>query len=201
MNDLEAILAEPAEVAAPRLLGALLLVDGVGGRIVETEAYTPDDPASHAFRGPTRRNAPMFGPVGRAYVYRIYGLHWCLNIVCDTAAPGSAVLIRALEPTHGIEAMRARRNTADVRKLCSGPGRLCEALGVTGVLNDARVDRPPFSLQPASGATVLTGPRIGLTRAVETPWRFGLAGSPFLSRAFASGQDDDARPWPRTPTS
>jgi len=183
-DTLAAILAEPAEIAARRLLGARLLVDGVGGRIVETEAYTPDDPASHAFRGPTPRNAVMFGPVGRVYVYRIYGLHWCLNIVCDTSMPGSAVLIRALEPTDGIDEMRERRGLADVRKLCSGPGRLCQALGVTGDLNGTPVDHPPFQLEPAPPVKVLTGTRIGLTRAAETPWRFGLAGSRFLSSPF-----------------
>jgi len=179
---LKSALAAPAESVARRLLGATLLVDGVGGIIVETEAYAATDPASHSFRGPTARNAAMFGPVGRAYVYRIYGLHWCLNVVCDDRQAGSAVLIRALEPTAGIEAMKARRGVEDVRKLCSGPARLCAALGVTGDLDGARLDRPPFSLVLGAPAEVVAGPRIGITRGAETPWRFGVAGSRFLSR-------------------
>lgn len=165
------------------LLGATLLVDGVGGIIVETEAYHRDDPASHAYPGPTQRNAAMFGPPAHAYVYRSYGIHWCLNFVCQ---PGSAVLIRALEPTRGIDAMRQRRGLDDLRALCSGPGKLGQALGVTPALYGKPLDKPPFSLaigdEPLSP---LVGPRIGLTKAVETPWRFGIAGSPWLSRRFA----------------
>ncbi len=169
---------------ARALIGALLLVDGVGGRIVETEAYDAADPASHAFRGPTPRNAPMFGPAGCAYVYRIYGAHWCLNLVGGLEL-GAAVLIRALEPTHGLEVMRERRGVQDVRRLCSGPGKLCQALAITGAESGLPLDRPPFSFEaPPQSAILAEGPRIGLTKAVEVPWRFGLLGSPFLSRPF-----------------
>ncbi|PVE57923.1 DNA-3-methyladenine glycosylase [Arthrobacter sp. TPD3018] len=168
------------EQVARALIGATLLVDGVGGTIVETEAYDADDPASHSARGPSPRNAAMFGPAGRAYVYRSYGIHWCFNIVC---APGSAVLIRALEPTHGLDTMIARRGLADPRLLCAGPGRLCQALGVDARLDHAPIDAPPFTLIPATSAAPLhAGPRIGITRAVDTPWRFCLAGSRYLSR-------------------
>lgn len=174
-----------AEVVARALIGATLRVDGVGGRIVETEAYDVDDPASHSFRGPTPRNAPMFGPTGCAYVYRIYGLHWCFNIVCDAATPGSAVLIRALEPTSGIEVMQARRGVRGLTGLCSGPGKLCEALGIDATLNRAPVTAPPFDLSwPAWPRPVTQGRRIGIRAGVETPWRFAEAGSPFLSRAM-----------------
>jgi DNA-3-methyladenine glycosylase len=158
----------------------------VGGLIVELEAYERDDPASHAHRGPTARNASMFGPAGQAYVYRSYGLHWCLNLVCEPAGTPSAVLLRALEPTRGLETMRARRGLDDVRLLCSGPGRLCQALAVTRAYDGFALDRPPFELRAAPAAVrVLTGRRIGITKAVERPWRYGLEGSRFLSRAFA----------------
>lgn len=160
-------------------------MNGVGGVIVETEAYDADDPASHSFGGPRARNLPMFGPAGRAYVYRIYGLHWCLNVVCDVARPGSAVLIRALEPTLGLDRMRARRPAVPDRQLARGPGRLCQALGVTGVFNGADAGAPPFSWSPpATPASVVTGSRIGIRRGAETQWRFGLRGSPWLSRPF-----------------
>lgn len=168
------------EQLARALIGATLLVDGVGGTIVETEAYDADDPASHSARGPSPRNAAMFGPAGRAYVYRSYGIHWCFNIVC---APGSAVLIRALEPTHGLDTMIARRGLADPRLLCAGPGRLCQALGIDARLDHAPIDAPPFTLIPTTSAASLhAGPRIGITRAMDTPWRFCLAGSRYLSR-------------------
>ena len=167
---------------APELIGVLLLVDGVGGRIVEVEAYDREDPASHAFRGPTARNASMFGPPGHAYVYRSYGVHWCLNLVCGSV---SAALVRALEPTHGLDEMRSRRGLEDFRLLCSGPGRLCQALGITGEHDGLPLDAPPFSLSASPPPVeVVAGKRVGITRAVEQPWRYGLAGSPFLSRRF-----------------
>ncbi len=179
----DAFFRQPVDQVARALIGATLLVDGVGGRIVETEAYDAADPASHSFRGPTQRNAAMFGPVGRAYVYRIYGLHWCLNIVCG--APGSAVLIRAIEPTDGIETMIARRGTARPEALCAGPGRLCQALAVDGGLDHAALTEPPFRLRAAeAGLPIATGRRIGISQGTETLWRFGLAGSRFLSRPF-----------------
>ena len=167
---------------ARELIGATLLVGGVGGIIVETEAYHPEDPASHSFAGPTARNAAMFGPPGRAYVYRSYGIHWCLNTV---AGHGSAVLVRALEPTAGIETMRERRGLDDVRALCSGPGKLCQALAVTRDHDGLPLDAPPFQVLPRNGKpNIVVGPRIGITKAVDQPWRFGLAGSPFVSRRF-----------------
>ena len=170
---------------AERQIGVTLLVDGVGGVIVETEAYDQRDAASHSFRGPTPRNAAMFGPSGHAYVYRSYGIHWCLNVVCREAGHGAGVLIRALEPTEGLAAMRERRGVDDARLLCSGPGRLCQALGVTRALDGLPLDAPPFRLLAATAsATVLRGPRIGLTKAADVPWRFGLAGSGFVSRPF-----------------
>jgi DNA-3-methyladenine glycosylase len=179
--------ATPQAFAAA-LIGATLLFDGVGGLVVETEAYDATDPASHAFRGQTARNAVMFGPPGRAYVYRIYGLHWCLNIVCGDR-PGGAVLFRALQPTHGLDRMHERRGTDDTGRLCSGPGRLCQALAITAGQNGMAMDGPPFELaMPDVPVTVVAGPRIGLSKARERPWRFGLAGSPYLSRRFPSPQ-------------
>ena len=183
MTGLARLLAQPAPEAARALIGACLQVDGVGGVVVETEAYDRLDPASHSFRGPTPRNAAMFGPVGHAYVYRIYGLHWCLNIVCDAHAAGSAVLIRALEPTDGLDVMRERRGGRAV-DLCAGPGRLCQALGVTDRLNGRCLSQPPFALTPGAPEPVVVGPRIGIRHGADTPWRFGRPGSPFLSRAF-----------------
>jgi len=179
--------AAPAEVA-PRLIGVTLLVNGVGGVIVETEAYDGDDPASHCYGGPTARNAAMFGPPGHAYVYRSYGVHWCLNFVCRPAGQGAGVLIRALQPTHGLASMQARRGMEDERLLCCGPGRLGQALGVTHALNGLALDAPPFVLiapaRPVPARAIARGPRIGITRAAERPWRFGLKGSAFLSRKF-----------------
>ncbi|MGE5690900.1 MAG: DNA-3-methyladenine glycosylase [Pseudomonadota bacterium] len=168
---------------APDLLGLTLLVDGVGGRIVEVEAYDHEDPAAHGYRGRTERNAAMFGPPGHAYVYRSYGLHWCLNFVCEGEGVASAVLVRALEPTHGLDVMRARREVGDDRLLCAGPGRLCQALGVTREHDGRPLDRPPFALleREAEPATVATT-RVGITKAADRPWRYVVAGSPWLSR-------------------
>ncbi len=170
---------------APDLIGAMLLFDSVGGRIVEVEAYHHTDPAAHSFRGPTSRNAVMFGPPGYAYVYRSYGIHWCLNFVCEPKGSASAVLIRALEPTVGIEVMRRRRGTAEDRLLCSGPGRLCAALRITAAHNGLALDEPPFQLFARTGTVeIVAGPRIGITKATERPWRYGLKGSRFLSKPF-----------------
>jgi len=177
--------ARSVHEVAPDLIGATLLVDGVGGRIVELEAYDQEDPASHGYRGRTARNASMFGPAGHAYVYRSYGVHWCLNLVCGEENTAEAVLIRALEPTAGIDAQRARRRTEDVRALCSGPGKLCEALGITGEHDGLPLDRLPFRLEARDDIPkIVTGPRIGITRATELSWRYALGGSPFLSRAL-----------------
>jgi DNA-3-methyladenine glycosylase len=175
----------PHEVA-PDLIGAELLLDGVGGTIVEVEAYDHTDPAAHGYRNRrTERNASMFLAGGVAYVYRSYGIHWCLNVVCEQEDIAGAVLIRALEPIVGLEAMAARRGVTDVRLLCSGPGRLTQALGVTRAHDGLPFDRPPFELRArAAPVELVTGPRIGITKAVDLPWRYGLAGSRFLSRPF-----------------
>jgi DNA-3-methyladenine glycosylase len=168
---------------APDLIGATLLVDGVGGTIVEVEAYDHEDPAAHGYRGRTPRNAAMFGPPGHAYVYRSYGVHWCLNLVCEEVGVASAVLVRAIEPTAGVETIRARRGFDDLRLLCAGPGRLCQALGVTREHDGLPLDRPPFALAERCGdVEVVRAPRIGITRAAERPWRYLLAGSRFVSR-------------------
>lgn len=178
--------ARDAVTVARELIGVLLLVDDVGGIIVEAEAYDRTDPASHSYGGrQTPRNASMFGPVGHAYVYRSYGVHWCLNFVCGTEPMGGAALIRALEPVAGIAAMENRRGLTERRQLCAGPGRLTEALAITGALDGRSLYAPPFSLKARTAPVeIAVGPRIGLTRAVETPWRFGLAGSRFISRRF-----------------
>src|SRR4051794_37240770 len=170
---------------APDLIGATFLVDGVGGIIVEVEAYHHTDPAAHSFRGETPRNAVMFGPPGFVYVYRSYGIHWCVNFVCEQEGSASAVLIRAIEPTFGLDEMRRRRGVEDVRALCSGPGKLTEAMGITIAHNALALDAQPIELFGRSGdVEVVTGLRIGITKAVELPWRYGLKGSRFLSKPF-----------------
>jgi DNA-3-methyladenine glycosylase len=177
--------AQSVHKVAPEIIGATLLCDGVGGEIVEVEAYDREDPASHGFRGRTARNASMFGPAGHAYVYRSYGVHWCLNLVCGDEGDPQAVLIRALAPTAGIDMMRVRRGVQAERSLCSGPGKLCQALAITNVHDGLELDRPPFELRPRPAAPeIVTAPRIGITQAAELAWRYCLAGSPYLSRAL-----------------
>jgi DNA-3-methyladenine glycosylase len=179
--------ARSVHEVAPALIGCTLLFDGVGGTIVEAEAYDHEDPAAHGYRGRTPRNASMFGPPGHAYVYRSYGIHWCLNFVCEEEGSASAVLIRALEPTHGFEEMRARRDVSDDRSLCSGPGKLCEALGITGEHDGFPLDRAPFALRERKEAVeVVAGPRVGITKAVDQPWRYALAGSRYVSRPISA---------------
>lgn len=173
-------------VLARAMIGTVLLVDGVGGRIVETEAYDASEPASHAHRGPRPHNATLFGPGGHAYVYRSHGIHWCLNFVCGESGHGAGVLIRALEPTTGLATMRRRRGVDNERLLCAGPGRLGQALGISAEYDGLPLNRPPFALQPARvRPQVVRGVRIGISKAQDLPWRFGLAGSRFLSRPFA----------------
>lgn len=181
---------------ARALIGATLSVRGCGGRIIETEAYTQDDPASHSYRGQTRRNAAMFGPAGTVYVYRSYGIHLCLNVVGRT---GEAVLIRALEPNFGLEEMRRRRPSGP---LGSGPGRLAAALGITLEDNGAAFgDGLRLVLDTAPHRPLLVGPRIGISRATDLPWRFGLAGSAGLSRPFPTGAGiENGGPKPPDPT-
>jgi DNA-3-methyladenine glycosylase len=182
------------DAAAPdvahALIGASLFVDGVGGVIVETEAYDQDEPASHSFSGRTARNAALFGPPGRAYVYLSYGLHWCLNFVCMPEGHGAGVLIRALEPTAGLETMRERRGVEALRLLCSGPGRLGQALGVTRDLTGVRLDRSPFRIVVPTERpiAVASDVRIGISKARELPWRFVLVGSPCLSRPLTASR-------------
>ena len=186
--------ARSVHEVALELLGATLLVDGVGGTIVELEAYDHEDPAAHGYRGQTPRNASMFGPAGHAYVYRSYGIHWCLNLVCEQEGSASAVLVRALEPAAGLHVMCERRGLEDVRLLCAGPGRLCQALGVTREHDGVPLDEPPFELRArTTKPPVVTGPRIGITRAAERPWRYGVAGSRFLSRPFRAPGERRAR--------
>lgn len=180
-----AFFARSVHEVAPDLIGATMLLDGVGGIIVEVEAYHHTDPAAHSYRGPTPRNQVMFGPPGFAYVYRSYGIHWCVNFVCEEEGSASAVLIRALEPTHGLAAMRRRRHLQDAHALCSGPGKLTEALGITIAHNALPLDRPPIALHARTeDVEVATGIRIGITKAVERPWRYGVRGSKFLSKPF-----------------
>ena len=177
--------ARSVHAVAPDLIGATLLYRGAGGIIVEVEAYHQTDPAAHSYRGRTPRNAVMFGPPGHAYVYRSYGIHWCLNLVCEPEGSASAVLIRALQPTAGIAAMRRRRGVGEERLLCAGPGRLCQALGITGDDNGLPLAPPWFELRARTAAPeIAVGPRIGISVAVEDPWRYGLKGSCFLSKPF-----------------
>ena len=177
--------ARSVHEVAPELIGATLLVDGVGGIIVEVEAYHQSEPAAHSYRGPTPRTMVMFGPPGFAYVYRSYGIHWCINFVCEPEGSAAAVLIRALRPTHGIPAMRRRRGLDDERTLCSGPGKLTGALAITNRHNGLPLDTPPIALHARDTAPeIAAGLRIGITKAVELPWRYGLRGSRFLSKAF-----------------
>ncbi len=187
--------ARSVHAVAPELIGATLLVDGVGGLIVEVEAYHHTEPAAHSFRGPTPRNAVMFGPPGYAYVYRSYGIHWCLNFVCEHTGSASAVLIRALMPTQGLARARRRRGVSEARALCSGPGKLAQALGITGAHNGLPLDRAPFALYARELAVeVVAGPRIGITKAVELPWRYGWKASPFLSRPMRDTVEPRAAP-------
>ena len=179
--------ARAVHAVAPDLIGATLLYRGAGGTIVEVEAYDQTDPAAHSYRGRTPRNAVMFGPPGHAYVYRSYGIHWCLNLVCEPEGSAGAVLIRALQPAAGLAAMRRRRGVRDERLLCSGPGRLCQALGITGDDNGRSLELPWFELRARTAVPEISvGPRIGLSVAVEQPWRYGLRGSRFLSKPFAA---------------
>ncbi len=181
--------ARSVHTVAPDLIGATLLFADTGGIIVEVEAYHHTDPAAHSFRGRTERNAIMFGPPGFAYVYRSYGIHWCLNFVCEPKGSASAVLIRALAPSHCIATMRRRRGLAGERLLCSGPGRLCEALAITGTHNGLALDRSPFRLLARDREIeIVSGPRIGITKAAELPWRYGLKGSRFLSKPFGKSE-------------
>ena len=181
-TDLTAFFSRDVTLVASDVLGAELLVDGVGGIITETEAYHPTEPASHAHRGPTPRNSAMFLGPGHVYVYRSYGIHWCFNIVCADAA---AILIRAIEPTRGVERMAERRGVSDTRALCSGPGKLCSALAITKAEDGLLLRDQPFSFRLADTVPPLViGPRIGITKAADLPWRFGIAGSAFLSRGF-----------------
>jgi DNA-3-methyladenine glycosylase len=188
--------ARSVHEVAPDLIGVTLLVDGVGGPIVEVEAYDHEDPAAHGYGGRTDRNASMFGPPGHAYVYRSYGIHWCLNFVCEQEGSASAVLIRALEPIHGIEVMRVRRGLDDPRVLGAGPGRLCQALGISRDHDGRPLHCPPFELlERAERPEIVVGPRVGITKAADQPWRYGLAGSRFLSRPMRSAEQ--AGPGPR----
>jgi DNA-3-methyladenine glycosylase len=175
--------ARTVHEVAPDLIGVTLLVDGVGGRIVEVEAYDQEDPASHAYRGRTPRNEAMFGPAGHAYVYRSYGIHWCLNLVCGAEGVPEAALVRALEPTAGLDLQRRRRGVQELRALCSGPGKLCQALGITGEHDGLALDRAPFRLEQRNDVPqIVTAPRVGITRATDLDWRYLEADSPYVSR-------------------
>ena len=177
--------ARSVHEVAPELIGATFLVGGAGGVIVEVEAYHESEPAAHSFGGPTPRTAVMFGPPGYAYVYRSYGLHWCVNFVCEARGSAAAVLIRAIEPTAGLGLMQRRRGMDNPRLLCAGPGRLCQAMGITGAHNGLALDEAPFSLKARDGEPdIVIGPRIGITKAMDLPWRYGLRGSRHFSKPF-----------------
>jgi DNA-3-methyladenine glycosylase len=177
------LLGRPLHDVARGLLGWTFLRDGVGGRIVEVEAYAPDDPASHSFRGRTPRNAAMFAAPGTLYVYRSYGIHWCVNVACEPEGTGAAVLLRALEPIHGIDEMRRRRGGVPDEALCAGPGRLAQALAITAEADGRPISRPPFALLAPDGAVeVETTSRVGISKAVALPWRYVIRGSSWASR-------------------
>jgi len=188
-----AIYERPTVDVARDLLGQVLVSvtpEGrTAGRIVETEAYLgADDPASHAARLRTGRVEAMWGEPGIAYVYRSYGIHAMLNVVTEPLGATGAVLIRSLEPVLGVDLMRLRRGLEEERLLCSGPGKLCQALAIAREHDALPLDQPPFQVLPRNGpAELAVGPRIGIPKAVEEPWRFGLAGSPFVSRRFPLG--------------
>jgi DNA-3-methyladenine glycosylase len=165
------------------LLGSTFLRDGVGGCIVEVEAYAADDPASHSFRGRTKANGAMFSAPGTVYVYRSYGIHWCVNVVCEPEGTAGAVLLRALEPTDGLDEMRTRRGLLDERALCSGPAKLTQALGITGTDDGRSVTEPPFRLVPSTARVeIVTTPRVGITKAADLPWRYLIKGTAWASR-------------------
>lgn len=188
MSDIFSLIdfSAPSHEVAPQLIGAQFFVNGVGGIIVEVEAYDQAEPASHTFSGPSVRNASMFGPPGRAYVYRSYGIHWCLNFVCAPEGHGAGVLIRAIQPTHGLDIMRERRGVETEKLLCSGPGRVGQALEIVHAFNGRSLAQKPFKLLPAiAPVNVIHGPRIGISKAMDLPWRFCLAGSPFLSKPLS----------------
>jgi DNA-3-methyladenine glycosylase len=177
--------ARSVHEVAPDLIGATMLVGGVGGVIVEVEAYHQTEPAAHSYRGPTPRTMVMFGPPGFAYVYRSYGMHWCINFVCEKEGSAAAVLIRALQPTHGLAAMRRRRGLEDERMLCSGPGKLASALAITNAQNGLALTASPFAIHARTlTPEIVTGVRIGITKAADLPWRYGLKGSRFVSKPF-----------------
>jgi DNA-3-methyladenine glycosylase len=182
----EAFFARSVHDVAEDLIGCAVLVDGVGGVIVETEAYERDDPACHAYNGLTARNAPLFGPPAHAYVYFSYGMHSLLNFVAEPEGSAAAVLIRALEPRWSVDEMQRRRGREELRELCSGPGKLSQALGVGLELSGASLLRPPFDLRAREagwgGVRIVTGPRVGISKAATLPWRFCAAGSPHVSR-------------------
>lgn len=187
MKDIFSIIdfSAPSHEVAPQLIGCEFLVNGVGGIIVEVEAYDQSEPASHTFSGPSVRNASMFDSPGCAYVYRSYGIHWCLNFVCSPEGHGAGILIRAIQPTKGLDIMRERRGVESEKLLCSGPGRLGQALAIVHAFNGRSLAQKPFTLLPSVAAVdVVQGPRIGISKAMDLRWRFGLAGSPFLSKPF-----------------